>query len=82
MKNFKDFTTITIDPGDVVLCDYCNKDYTDLKDCGGILFQSKAICPECAPKARERIAHYKEERFIRGECPKDMPFSNWVRSIR
>ena len=68
-----------IDPGNNVICDYCNEDFTDSPLEGGILFQSKAICPRCSPEAEKSIARYGEERFIRGRCPKGMSFADWVR---
>jgi hypothetical protein len=43
---------ITIDPGRTVVCDDCNADYTDSPDTGGLLFGSRAICPQCQQKTR------------------------------
>lgn len=76
------FEVYTVDVGNHVFCDYCSEDYSDRPDQGGILFQSKAVCPECAKEALPRIKGYGEERFIRGYCPEDMSFADWVRSIR
>ena len=76
------FTVITVDVGDNVFCDYCSEDYTNRPDKGGFLFQSKAICPECAKEALVSIKGYNEEHFIRGTCPDDMSFVDWIRSIR
>lgn len=67
----------TIDYGRKVICDSCNVDYTDSKATGGLLHQSKAICPVCAPRWRDE----PDLEYIRGECPKDMPFADWVRDI-
>uniref|UniRef100_A0A6M3LLW0 Uncharacterized protein n=1 Tax=viral metagenome TaxID=1070528 RepID=A0A6M3LLW0_9ZZZZ len=78
----KKCTVITLDPGNNVYCDYCDEDWTSRPETGGILFQSKAICPNCVARARKSIAGYGEEQFIRGECPEGMPFADWVRSIR
>lgn len=79
---FKGFHKIVLDPGNTVLCDYCNRDYTDSAEQGGFLFGSKAICPKCAPDAEASIRRYKEEGFIRGFCPKGVSFADWVRSLR
>ena len=73
---------IYIDAGNKVICDYCNKDYSNSDKEGGILFQSKAICPDCVSKALERIKGYGEEKFIRGYCPEGVSFKDWVLSIR
>ena len=46
--------------GDIVVCDDCSVDYTNRPDSGGFIFQSKAICPACAPRWRRLIALYGE----------------------
>lgn len=69
------FETINIDPGHNVVCDSCDADWTERPESGGIMFQSKAICPTCTPKWLERIAKYNEEHFLRGYCPESMSFS-------
>lgn len=71
-----------INPGRTVLCDLCNEDYTDSDAIGGFLFQSKAVCPKCAPKFMEDIKKHGEEKFIRAVCPSPIPFADWIRSIR
>ena len=68
--------------GRVVVCDDCGKDWTDSPLTGGLLFQSKAICPNCAPRWRMLIKQYNEQRFIRGTCPTDESFANFVRRMR
>jgi len=70
---------IEIDIGDRVVCDDCNKDYTDRQESGGILFQSKAICPNCTPKWKLSAEEYGEEHFIRAVCPPGKSFADWVR---
>jgi hypothetical protein len=71
-----------IDIGDSVVCDDCSKEYKGSLATGGLLFQSKAICPECEPKWRKEIAKYGEERLIRGYCPQFMTFHQWVLQLR
>lgn len=63
-----------------VLCDFCGKDWTDKPVTGGLLFQSKAVCPECAPKLEADIeSRYPDEAvFIRARCPEYRSFSAWV----
>ncbi|MGI9451970.1 MAG: hypothetical protein ACR2QH_15210 [Geminicoccaceae bacterium] len=72
----------TIDCGDQVLCDMCNKDYTHSILSGGYLFGSNGVCPACAPGMMENIKRHGEEDYIRGHCPKDMSFADWIRKIR
>jgi hypothetical protein len=67
----------TEDVGRTVYCDACGEDYTDSPATGGLLHQSKAICPVCAPRWRDE----RDLSFIRGECPAGMPFADWVRDI-
>lgn len=47
LENFKDAEIIVADCGDMVLCDYCDEDYTNSEEEGGFLFGSYAICPKC-----------------------------------
>ena len=55
-----------IDVSDRALCDDCDSLFTAASpEAGGILFQSKAICPACAPKWEKSAADYGEEHFIR-----------------
>lgn len=74
--------TETFPAGDSVVCDFCSADWTDSNVSGGFLFQSKAVCPQCALRTLPSIQAYGEERFIREWCPKDMSFSDWVRRMR
>lgn len=63
-----------IDIGDTVVCDYCNDDYTNSDESGGILLHNEAVCPMCATV----------ERYQRAEaiCPPDMSFKDWVLKLR
>lgn len=70
---------IRIEPGRNVICDDCSVDWTDRTESGGILFHSKAICPKCEHAWRNSAIKYDEQHFIRGECPKDKSFADWVR---
>ena len=71
----KTFTVIDIDPGDTVLCDLCNKDWTNSEVPGGFLFGSYAVCPDFTPRMRETVKEYQEEHYIRAECPPDKSFA-------
>ena len=70
---------ITIDPGHHVVCDICNEDFTDSDVSGGFLFGSNAVCPNCADAFLEDVRKYNEEWAIRGRCPPDKSFADWVR---
>lgn len=71
---------VVIDPGNMVVCDDCNRDFTNSPMIGGIYgFGSKAICPICTPKWLADAKRYGEERFIKARCPDDKPFADWVR---
>lgn len=73
---------IRLIPGREVICDLCSKDFTDSPEQGGILVQSKGICPDCAPRHLQLLRKYDEMNLLRGECPKGMSFADWIRSIR
>ena len=73
------FDVEVIDVGDSVICDSCGDDYTDSDRCGGILFESKAICPNCSPKWISNAKTYSEMHFIKAECPEGKTFADWVR---
>jgi hypothetical protein len=68
--------------GDTVVCDTCGENWTDRPESGGFLFHSKAVCPACEPRQMKMILGYHEENFIRGYCPKDLSFADWVRRLR
>lgn len=73
---------ITIeDVGNSVICDFCGEDWTGRPETGGFLFQSKAVCPDCAKRMLPNIKQYNEEHFIRARCPEGASFYNWVLSL-
>jgi hypothetical protein len=70
------------DIGRMVLCDLCSKDFTDLPACGGFIFQSKGVCPECAPRFLALAEQHDETRYIRATCPDGQSFSDFCRAYR
>ncbi len=70
---------MTDDGIDIVLCDGCSKDYTHSEESGGILFSSYGYGPCCEEGMRKNIKKHGEEEFIKGECPKDKSFADWIR---
>jgi len=71
-----------IDLGDVVSCDLCDIDWTSSTESGGAVFQSKVLCPRCAPRFLRRVVLAREERFIRARCPPGQSFSDFIREYR
>lgn len=53
---------------DEVICDFCNGDYSDSDELGGVLIGSYAVCPECASPALQIRA---DEVSREGESFKD-----------
>ena len=50
----EDWPVIAIcDPGEIVLCDLCNDEYTESEEIGGSAIGSWAICPKCTKKLTE-----------------------------
>jgi len=75
-------TVIRIEPGNTVLCDLCNEDYTNSDEPGGFLFSGKAVCPVCADKFLTTIKFYNEEHFIRAYAKENETFRDFVYRIR
>ena len=70
----------SIDIGDTVVCDFCNADYTDSDEWGGVLIGSYAVCPACAPAAMHKAEKYGEP--VDAVCPPDKSFKEWVLELR
>lgn len=68
--------------GRIVVCDFCDDDYTDKDTGGGFIFGSKAVCPSCEGETRKSIAGYGEEHYIKAECPEGQSFADFVRGYR
>jgi hypothetical protein len=73
---------IVIDLGNKVLCDFCNKDWTNKDKSGGFIFGSKAVCPDCEKRILKNINKYDEQRFINGICKKKQSFYKFVLEYR
>ncbi len=70
------------DVGDSVSCDLCSTEFRGRRDMGGILVQSKAICPFCAPRYEAQLKQYGELSLLRARCPEGMTFHAWVMWLR
>ena len=73
---------IRLDPGDTVLCDLCNADYTESEEKGGMLFGGKAVCPQCLPEFMKGVRKFEEEEFIADSAREDETFRDFVYRIR
>ena len=71
-----------VELGRTVVCDICNKDFTDSKESGGFIFSGYAYCPNCAKSGMESVKMYKEEEFIKAICPKGTSFADFCRDFR
>lgn len=76
------FEVIEIDAGDTVLCDICNRDYSNSDEKGGLVFSGKAVCPVCEKVVRASICKHNETEFIRAECRPDQTFREFVLEYR
>jgi hypothetical protein len=65
-----------------VVCDACEKDWTSSEVSGGFLFGAYAYCPDCAEKGLKQVKEYGEEKYLKGFCPKDMSFADFVCEMR
>lgn len=82
MKEEREEVIDIIDIGDTVLCDGCNDDYTDSDESGGILFNSSAYCPKCAPDIISSAKKYGEDKYIKDECGNNESFKEFVMRVR
>lgn len=70
------------DLGTTVFCDFCGVDYSFRGDVGGMIFETKAVCPECTDGCMPSIRSYKEEKYIRAICPNNLSFWAFVVNYR
>lgn len=72
-----------IDNKDRVICDVCNKEFTDADtESGGFLFGSSyAYCPACATECLPVIEGYRETHFIKAWCPPELSYRRWVLDV-
>ena len=75
-------TILHMNPGKVVLCDLCNKDYTESEQKGGFLFNSTAVCPDCQDEFLASVKRFHEEEYIRAYATPDESFRDFVYRIR
>lgn len=73
---------IRIEPGNTVLCDLCNEDYTNSDEPGGFLFSGKAVCPKCAYEFMKNVEKYNETHFVTDRARSYESFREFVYRIR
>jgi ssDNA-binding Zn-finger/Zn-ribbon topoisomerase 1 len=61
---------IVVDCGPYVVCDFCNKEFTESEEVGGSAIGSWAICPECTKKLSEE----PDQRAAEGETFRDFVY--------
>ncbi|KAF0236114.1 MAG: hypothetical protein FD167_4549 [bacterium] len=64
----------TIDVGSLVVCDYCNEDYSFSDKKGGLLIDNEAVCPNCVTDELKQQAE--------SVCPSGISFKDWVLELR
>jgi len=73
---------IHVEPGRLVLCDWCDQDFTESQQTGGFMFSNYATGPCCAARIERNATRSGEAHLIRSRCPDGVPFGDWVRSLR
>jgi len=74
--------TITIPLHGSVVCDVCNKDFTDSPESGGFIFGSYGYGPCCAENGMAIIRKYNEEPHIKATCPPNKSYADFIREYR
>src|SRR5579863_4016907 len=72
----------SIDIGRLVVCDSCDKDYTDLPDQGGIVVGSYGYGPCCAARMLDGLRRYNEMHALRARCPPGQSYADFIRAYR
>ena len=78
----EDLVIYNLDAGPLVLCDLCNKNYTNDDATGGFLFTGHAVCPDCEQDFLENVKRNNEEHFIRAFANDGETFRDFVYRIR
>lgn len=78
MKNFE---VIHLNPGNLIICDSCNIDYTSSDKIGGVLFNRNAYCPNCYDRIIASAKKYNEEKYLIHSLA-DETFRDFVYRIR
>lgn len=73
---------IEIEIGNVVICDICNRDYTNSTEKGGFVWSGRGICPKCQGDLLKEIKICKEEKYIEAYCPANMSFADFIIEFR
>jgi hypothetical protein len=71
-------TVEVFDIGNSVVCEFCGQDYTNSDEKGGFIFESKGVCPRCAPSFMSKVIGYNEQSFIRGSALPGEQFRDFI----
>jgi hypothetical protein len=82
LSEFNSANVNVFDIGDTVLCDMCNKDFTNSNETGGFIFGSYAVCPDCAPRILKDVKKFNESENIKATCPEGVSFKNFILNWR
>lgn len=64
-----------------IKCTLCERDYTNSKKKGGMLFGKQLICPECKDAFMLLIKEYNEQHLIREHAFQDETFCDFAKRM-
>src|SRR3990167_6092822 len=71
-----------VEIGQIVVCDFCDTDFTERDDQGGLLFGGRGVCPECAPRIEADAIKFGETRFIKARAKPGQSFRSFCLELR
>ena len=71
---------LVVDMGDVVVCDDCNRNWTDSDRSGGAVVSGQALCPKCFRRCKSRLKGVPAADL--SICPPNVSFADHVRQFR
>jgi hypothetical protein len=65
-----------------VICDLCDKEYTNSQRRGGFVMATYAVCPDCAPEIERGAINNNELNLITNRPVRGQSFADFCREIR
>ncbi len=65
-----------------VMCDLCDKEYTNSQRRGGFIMATYAVCPDCAPEIERAAIKNNELNLIAHHPARGQSFADFCREIR
>jgi hypothetical protein len=62
-----------------IRCNFCNKDYRDRKDLGGLAFAGVLFCPNCQKKLLTSARKFKGEHLVTIRAKPREQFRNFAK---